>query len=176
MDKVAEKFEDDKKKFLEQMQDLLEKTRRDSDKDREIAKGAEAYKTEIAKARAENQVKLMQLHKRINEAPKVMAMSFGIPKMVQVEGHSQLRIYPETITIGDMHWTFKPNVPMMVPQPVADALAAKLRAKQEGAEVEEALQANMEMGKLDQKLSEIRSKTEAPYDESKVGIPPITSV
>lgn len=164
-DKAAEKFEEDREKFIENVLDKAESLKAvGSAKDKLVAEGALQAQEAIKNARANIYADDLKFKEAIRLAPKVSVTSPGILESGVEGGQPVQRIVPEEVRIRNMRWVLPPGMAVDVPKPVADVLANRRRSEQEDRERQAVLRKNLSQGQLVAEMAKINEKYNSPSD------------
>lgn len=160
MDQAAEKYDTDQRKFIE---DVLSKAPRatDSEKDKLIAQGSQMFTEAVSKARASIAHDRLRFEEELAHMEQELVMSPGVPQMVNMNGHIEIKVFPEEVRIKHKVWRLPPGQPTMVPQVVAETLRNRRVSQMETAERQAALQRNLEKPDLDAEMARINTKYHA---------------
>lgn len=165
MDKAANKWDQDRENFIQEVLDRSEKLIATGiERDKIIAKGSAEYTHAIENAKAEQITDQLKFEQALASAPKVMVVSPGELVMVVEGGRQVAKIMNETVKIKHKKWVLPAGRAVEVPLPVAQVLEQRRRTQQETAAREQALAANLETSKLDAKWREINSTYNSTTD------------
>lgn len=161
-DRDAQRWEQDRSGFLEEIQAKAESLRiTDEDKKAKlIAKAGQHVQQEIQKAVAAKAVDDVQFTAWLESQPKVTVTSPGKPTQVNQNGVIVTVMEPEIIRIRNKSWTLMPNIPTDVPKPVADEFFSRQKIQQETGERQKILNANSPLDNvvMAQKWGEINKR------------------
>jgi len=162
MDKDAQRWNEDRGQFLEEVQTRAEALRiKDPDKKAKlVAKAGAQIQQEIMAARAVIASDDVAFAAWLAEQPIVTVTSMGRIVTVNEAGVIQQVAEPEVIKIRNKHWVLPPGVPVDVPKPVADEFYARQKIKQETVERKKILNANAPLDNtvMAQKWNDINRK------------------
>lgn len=120
-DKAAAAWENDRQKMFREITERAEKYKTPE----AMARGALETKKLVAEANAIAKTQAMEknlmIEKRIANDPKASVVSPGKVEKVTTESGIEVRVVPETITVGRHRWTLKPGEITEVPLIVAEA-------------------------------------------------------
>lgn len=166
MDKAAEKWETDRKKFIEDVYNEAEKLRM-PDKMREQLQAEQSINltAKIQQARAELPMDKKRFEEALAAEPKEVITSPG--RYVTVsdgKGMQLAKLLPEEIRIKHMVWVLEPYKPTEVPHSVAEYIRNKHKSAQETARRQEAMMKNMESGDLEMEMKKIDAEFHSSTD------------
>lgn len=139
-DEAAQKWEQDRAKFLQETRDQADKVRLTGDRLASAqAKAGIEFQAAVTAARADAAVDRLQFDAAIRAMPKVIVRHSGIPTQIVEGGMVVTRLMPLTLRLRHLTFTLPPNEDVEVPQVVADRLAELTRSRQETAERKQAL-------------------------------------
>jgi hypothetical protein len=161
IDEDAERWETDRTKFLQEVEDRADRLRTVSP-DKAIANGALQFENALVKAKAEQAVDKMQFKERLAHMPLETVISPGELITVMEAGQQVSKLFPEVISIKGFKWVFAPGVPKEVPKIVADALRDRRRSQRENAMRGEMMGQNLEQDKFNQRWAELNKEFNSP--------------
>jgi hypothetical protein len=126
-----------------------------------IAKGSEVLTKAIGDARAQMINDRLKFEQELAHMENEMVMSPGVPQVVNIQGHAEIRVFPEEVRIKHKVWRLAPGQATMVPKIVAEFLRLRRLSQQEQAERQAALQKNLEKPDLDNEMIRINNKYHA---------------
>lgn len=159
-DKAAEKYENNREKYIQEVLDKAASLKATgSEKDKLVAQGTLQLQEAIKEARAKNASDKMVFEENLRRMPKVTVVSPGVWVSGSASGGAPVhQIVPEEIRIKHLRWVLPPGKPVEVPEVVAKALEDRRRSDAETAERQAALSKIQENDKLTQEISEINNK------------------
>jgi hypothetical protein len=165
MDKAAQRWNDDRENFVQEVLDKAESLRATgSAKDKILAQGANEVQAAIAQARAEQATENIRFEQSLATMPKVMVVSAGELVMVVENGRQVAKIMNETVKIKNHKWVLPVGKATEVPLIVAQVLEHRRQTQEETHAREALLASNVESSVLDRKWKEINSKFNSTTD------------
>ncbi len=165
MDEAADKWNNDRENFVQEVLDKAEKLRAaDTAKDRIIAQGSAQFTEAIAKAKAEQAVEHVKFEQALAKMPKVNVISAGELVMVVENGRQVAKLMNETVKIKHHKWVLPVGKNIEVPLIVAQVLDERRRLQAETEAREHLLASNSEGSVLDKKWKEINTKFNSSTD------------
>ena len=149
-DEDAQKWETDRVKFMEEVNDRANKLRVTDPAQRGVISAkvmAEAAEAE-AMARAMYQTNKLKFKEKIANSPKVMIISPGVIESGRIGDQMINRVVPEVIRIKNYQWKLPPGVAVEVPDFVAKRYAEIQRSRAELEERKMALSADRNNGEM----------------------------
>ena len=131
MEETAKRWEKDRMKFAEEMYDLAEKTKSNTNNEMVVAaKGAELMKRANEEAAATAAARKMAINKKAAEAPKIRMVHPGVPMQVRIGDSIVTKVKPFEINFEHLRYVLPPNTPVEIPNFVYDHYMQELeRAK-----------------------------------------------
>lgn len=159
VDEATEKYNTDQKKFIEDVLSQAESLKVSGDaKDKLIANAAQTTAKAMAEARANIVNDRLKFEEDLSKMPKVTIVSAGVPEIVNINGHMEMRVFPEEIRIKHKVWRLPPGQPVSVPEIVSKAIEQRRKSQQETYERQAAMQKNLEQGELEHEMQRINTK------------------
>lgn len=159
IDDDAARWEHDRERWLNEIMDRAEKLRvRESELDKIQAEAAVDMANKIQEAKAHVVINQQMFDEALSKEPKETITSPGVVEIVMENGSPVAKLFNEEIRIKHRRWILRPGVPTELPKSVAEMYRNKKRSEQETAERQKAMMANMESGKLAQKMKDIDTK------------------
>lgn len=166
MDKAAKKWEEDRVKFVEEVERRASKYElAAAEKEKLLAKEAGHLQELVREAMAQAAVDKMRFDQILAAEPKETIVSPGELLMVNESGAQMAKLVPEEIRIKHRVWVLEPGVPVEVPKSVADFVRSKRRQARETSERQAALQRNLESNELDREFARINKEYNSPTQE-----------
>jgi hypothetical protein len=165
MDKAAERWNNDRESFVQEVLDRAESLKATgSEKDRILANGGNQFTEAITRARAEQVSDNMKFEQSLRDMPKVTIVSPGELVMVSEGGRQVAKIMNETVKIKTHKWTLPAGKAVEVPLAVAKVLDERRRLQAETEARQNLLAQHPESSVLDRKWKEINSKFNSTTD------------
>lgn len=169
-EKVAQEFNADKDKFIQEVLDRAEHLKATGEeKDRIIAKGAKQFEDARKNAKANQVHGKLLFEEQLRNMPKETIVSPGVPEIVLQNGQQVPVVAPDVIRIKHKVWMLMPNVPTEVPAIVAERFRQIQRGREELRERQAVLQANLKDTELVRRLAEINKRYGSPTEAMQTG-------
>jgi hypothetical protein len=142
MDQDAERWENDRQKFLDEVHSQSEHLliTDPEERDRFQVQNARYMESAIRRANARNQVNQMKWHEQLKQMPKVTITSPGRVVLTRgPEGTTTAVLVPEEVIVKDKRYRLPPNRPVEVPKIVADILEQRRHSQEETKQLKAAL-------------------------------------
>lgn len=159
-DRAANEYEKDKGKFIDEATERGEAAiKTEADRDKLIAQGTARWNEARNMAVAKKTIKKLKYAHRLETDPKETVHFEGVQETIVKNGSKQLRMRPETISIGTNHFLFQPGY-HEVPKIIADEYRKMQRKREEKNERKDAMLLGKQIShdNLVRKFQEINTK------------------
>lgn len=163
IDKASEKWENDRQRFLDDINAQADKIRGNQvTQDRAKAEAVQQLKAEMANQKLNLITERRLFDEFLERQPTETIVSPGVLITINENGAQVAKLLPEEVRIKHRVFLLPPGVPMDLPKPVAEIIRDRRRLEKSTKARQEALAKNLELGELDKVMKKIDEESGTP--------------